>query len=149
MQLRPATRRIRKHPASHCRKRKRTRFAIRMLNGTPRPRPLDYLKLACIALEEYFKIGVRLRPIFKAEQERAERQRSYESMLPILLKVYGGPPPVEPPVVYGPEWQRKLDREYLLAEKELAKTRRVIARLKDILARDPAYRSARPLPAAN
>jgi hypothetical protein len=60
-----------------------------MLGGAHRPRPVNYLALACRYIKEAMRIADRLRP-YMAEQARLAAQMAREQELKAALdKVYG------------------------------------------------------------
>ena len=101
------------------------RFATTMLGGAPRPRQPNPLRVACTLLTQYLRIANRMAKedphIFGPHAHRyyldtldlEQREREVEAA---IRKVYGPPPPGEPPRVstlwtdryFPPPEQRRL-----------------------------------------
>jgi hypothetical protein len=65
-----------------------------MVTGIPRPRPPDYLAIACRCLKAVIKIDESLNPYIE-EQIRLEQAQAREQEIDALLaRVYGPQPPV-------------------------------------------------------
>ena len=80
------------------RSRKRThtrslsRHTSRMLGGLHRPRPPDYLAMACRALRQIAKIDKSLRPFMKDQVRMVEDWLRSQEIAAVLRKVYSQPP---------------------------------------------------------
>jgi hypothetical protein len=122
-----------------------TRYTSLMLGGAHRPRPPDYLALACRALEEVVRIDQRLRPYMQEEQRLLHEYIEDEKREVALRNVYGDTPGTktlhqhraESRYLVGPKAFRKQMTQLRKDERALAKTRLLIDSLKAKLQKRP------------
>jgi len=65
------------------------RHTTRMLGGAPRPRPPDYLAMACRALKAILKIDKSLRPFMQEQFQLYEQHRFGQQTQAALQSIYG------------------------------------------------------------
>jgi hypothetical protein len=107
--------------------RRPVRFATRMLGGARRPRPTDWLGLACRALEEAIRIRQRLEPFFQEQQRQLDAWRWMQEWEPAIRKAFGpaaSPSPISAPSMPVDPIQRRKEL------RALQRTDLLVARLK-------------------
>jgi hypothetical protein len=114
--------------------RRLSRHTTRLLGGARRPRPPDYLALACRALQEVIKIDASLREYAAEHCNAVARLLLHEEAQSALRKVYGPDsvheapsPPM--PTTFGP----KDVSQVLRLEGAVARSHRVLQSLKSKL----------------
>jgi hypothetical protein len=65
------------------------RHSTRMLAGSPRPRPPDYLALYCRTIRRIIQIDNRLLPFLREQHRLAENQQFFQESQAALAKIYG------------------------------------------------------------
>ena len=79
---------------SRSQNRRLDRYANRMVTGIPRPRPPDYLAIACRCLKAVIKMDESLNPYIE-DQIRLQQARIRDQEIDALLaRVYGLAPPI-------------------------------------------------------